>query len=42
MIRELDKYYGRISAAAGIAERRDKMRVTGFNAVKPADELRKP
>jgi hypothetical protein len=42
MIRELDKYYGRISAAAKLLERRDKARVIGFSAVKPADELRKP
>lgn len=40
MIRELDKYYQKISAAAGLSERRDKMRVTGFSAVKPADELK--
>lgn len=41
MIRELDKYYQKISAASKLAERRDKMRVTGFSAVKPADELKK-
>lgn len=40
MIRELDKYYQKISAAAAVPERRDKMRVTGFTAVKPADELK--
>lgn len=40
MIRELDKYYGKISAAAGLNEQRNRMRVTGFSAVKPMDELR--
>lgn len=40
MIRELDKYYGKISAAAGLYERRDRMKVSGFNAVKPVDELK--
>jgi hypothetical protein len=39
MIRELDKYYGKISEAAGLYERRDRMKVSGFNAVKPVDEL---
>lgn len=40
MIRELDKYYQKIAAAAAVPERRDKMRVNGFSAVKPADELK--
>lgn len=39
MIRELDKYYSKISEAAGLYERRDRMKVSGFNAVKPVDEL---
>lgn len=40
MIRELDKYYQKISAAAAVPERRDNMRVTGFSAVKPVDQLK--
>ena len=40
MIRELDKYYQKISAAAGLNEQRNRMRVAGFSAVKPADELK--
>lgn len=42
MIRELEKQYSKITEAAGLDERRDKMRVAGFNAVKPADELKHP
>ena len=41
MIRELDKYYGRISSAAGLNEQRNRTRVAGFSAVKSADELKK-
>lgn len=40
MIRELDKYYGKISSAAGLNEQRNRMKVAGFYAVKPADELK--
>ena len=41
MIRELDKYYQLISNEAGLIIRPDKMRVSGFAAVKPEDELKK-
>ena len=41
MIRELDKYYQKISNEAGLIIRLDKMRVPGFAAVKPEDELKK-
>jgi hypothetical protein len=41
MIRELDKYYQKISNEAGLIIRLDKMRVSGFAAVKPEDELKK-
>lgn len=34
------KQYARISEAAGLDERPDKMTVAGFRAVKPADELK--
>lgn len=39
-IRALDQYYGRISDAAGLLEQRERMTVSGFSAVKPADELK--
>jgi hypothetical protein len=42
MIRELEKQYSKITEAAGLDERRDKMRVSGFYAVKPADALKNP
>ena len=41
MIQELDKYYSKISDAAGLNEQRSRMRVAGFSAVKPADQLKK-
>ena len=40
MIRELDKYYGKITNAAGLLQKRERMRVDGFSAVKPTDELK--
>ena len=42
MIRELDKYYSKITDAAGLLEKREKMRVAGFSAVKPIDALKNP
>lgn len=42
MIRELDKRYSEISKAAGLIEKRERMKVSGFNKVKPADELKRP
>lgn len=42
MIRELDKRYEKISEAAGLIEKRERMRVSGFNKVKAADELKNP
>lgn len=42
MIRELDKRYAEISKAAGLIEKRERMKVSGFNKVKPADELKRP
>ena len=42
MIRELDKRYAEISEAAGLIEKRERMKVSGFNRVKPADELKRP
>lgn len=42
MIRELDKYYGKITDAAGLLQKRERMRVGGFSAVKPTDELKNP
>lgn len=40
MIRELDKRYSEISKAAGLIEKPERMRVSGFNKVKPLDELK--
>lgn len=40
MIRTLDKYYGKITDAAGLLAKPERMRVAGFTAVKPADELK--
>lgn len=42
MIRELDKRYAEISKAAGLIEKPERMKVSGFNKVKPADELKNP
>ena len=42
MIRELDKYYGKITDAAGLLAKPERMRVDGFSAVKPTDELKNP
>lgn len=42
MIRELDKRYAEISKAAGLIEKRERMKVSGFNKVKPADDLKRP
>lgn len=42
MIRELDKRYAEISKAAELIEKRERMKVSGFNKVKPADELKRP
>ena len=39
-IRELEKRYAKISDAAGLIEKPERMRVSGFNKVKPADELK--
>lgn len=40
MIRELDKRYSDISSAAGLIEKHERMSVSAFNKVKPADELK--
>lgn len=40
MIRQLDKYYGKITDGAGLLAKPDRMRVAGYNAVKPVDELK--
>lgn len=40
-IRELEKRYAKISEAAGLIEKPERMRVSGFNKVKPLDELKK-
>lgn len=40
MIRQLDKYYGKITDGAGLLAKPERMRVIGFSAVKPADELK--
>ncbi|MBQ8508054.1 MAG: hypothetical protein IJ466_11575 [Clostridia bacterium] len=40
MIRELQKYYSKISNVAGLLEKPERMRVAGFSAVKPADQLK--
>jgi hypothetical protein len=39
-IKALDEYYGRISAAAGLLERPERMAVSGYRAVKPAEEVK--
>ena len=41
MIRELNKYYSKISNAAGLMEKPERMRVAGYYAVKPTVELKK-
>lgn len=40
MIRELNKRYEMISSAAGLYQKPERMRVAGFSAVKPVDELK--
>ena len=42
MIRELDKYYQKISAAAGLREQKTRAAVSNFHWVKPTDELKRP
>lgn len=42
MIRELDKYYQKISAAAGLKTQKTRAAVSDFHWVKPADELKNP
>lgn len=37
MIRALDKYYGKITDAAGLLAKPERMRVAGFRAVKPPE-----
>lgn len=42
MIRELDKYYQKISAAAGLREQKTRAAVSNFHWVKNTDELKRP
>lgn len=42
MIRELDKYYSRISDAAGLKAQKTRAAVSNFHWVKPADALKNP
>lgn len=42
MIRELDKYYGKITDAAGLKAQKTRAAVSNFHWVKPADALKNP
>lgn len=42
MIRELNKYYAKISNAAGLKEQKTRAAVSNFHWVKPTDELKRP
>ena len=42
MIRELDKYYGKITDAAGLKAQKTRAAVSNFRWVKPADALKNP
>ena len=39
IIRQLDKYYGKITDSAGLLAKHERMRVAGYNAVKPRNEM---
>lgn len=42
MIRELDKYYQKISNGAGLKQQKERAAVSNFRWVKPTDELKRP